>query len=157
MSSADADAGRTSPAQQVRLERAIQLAGFRLTPSRRAIIAQLVAHDGHLSADELADQMAEGVPPVSRMTVYRTLDLLRELGEVRPVYHRAGAASYVMMPDGAHHHFVCDRCRKVMDFDKCLADTAAEELADQLGVVVTGHVLALFGLCRECQAAISSG
>ena len=78
--------------------------GYRLTPARQAIVDALVRCEGHITADELAQQVRASAPHVGRMTVYRTLELLCELGVVRPIYQGTGAAHYILMANGSHHH-----------------------------------------------------
>ena len=138
-----------------RLERALQARGYRLTAARRAILAALTAAGGHVTADELAAAVAlaardGGAPRVGRMTVYRTLDLLGELGLLRPVYQGTGAAHYVLLLDGHHHHLVCSRCRRVIEFDECALAELAETVGRRYGFAVEGHLLEFYGRCSNC-------
>ena len=61
--------------------------GYRLTNARLAIITAPVNSAGHVTADNLADKVRQQAPHIGRMTIYRTLDLLYELGLVHPIYH----------------------------------------------------------------------
>ncbi len=140
-----------------RLERALQARGYRLTAARRAILAALTTAGGHVTADELAAAVAlaardGGAPRVGRMTVYRTLDLLGELGLLRPVYQGTGAAHFVLLLDGHHHHLVCSRCRRVIEFDECALAELAETVGRRYGFVVEGHLLEFYGRCAQCVA-----
>ena len=130
------------------LERALRARGYRLTPARRAILAALAAAGEHPTADALA----AAAPDAGRMTVYRTLDLLCELGLLRPVYQGTGAAHYVLLLDGHHHHLVCSRCRRVIEFDDCALGELAETVARRYGFVVEGHLLEFYGRCAECRS-----
>ena len=139
-----------------RLERALQERGYRLTAARRAILAALADAGGHVTADELAAAVARAprdriAPRVGRMTVYRTLDLLGELGLLRPVYQGTGAAHYVLLLDGHHHHLVCSRCRRVIEFDECALAELAETVGRRYGFAVEGHLLEFYGHCSECK------
>jgi Fur family transcriptional regulator, ferric uptake regulator len=124
--------------------------GYRLTIARQAIIAALVGCEGHITADGLARHVRENTPEVGRMTVYRTLDLLCELGIVRPIYQGTGAAHFVLMANGGHQHLICTRCHGVIEFDDCLTTGMAQQLADQFNFHVSGHLLELHGLCENC-------
>ena len=135
-----------------RLERALQERGYRLTAARRAILAALTAAGGHVTADELAAVVHQHAPTVGRMTVYRTLDLLGELGLLRPVYQGTGAAHYVLLLDGHHHHLVCSRCRRVIEFDECALAELAETVGRRYGFAVEGHLLEFYGRCAQCVA-----
>ncbi len=135
-----------------RLEQALQERGYRLTAARRAILAALTAAGGHVTADELAAVVHQDAPAVGRMTVYRTLDLLGELGLLRPVYQGTGAAHYVLLLDGHHHHLVCSRCRRVIEFDECALAELAETVGRRYGFAVEGHLLEFYGRCSQCAA-----
>ena len=107
---------------------------------------------GHLTADHLFDQMREAGSTVGRMTVFRTLDLLAEIGVVRPTYQGSGAAHFVLLEEGHHHHLVCIQCSKTVDFSDCsLADEFTQQLAQQFKFKIEGHLLEIYGLCDGCQ------
>ncbi len=131
--------------------RAMQAEGYRLTQSRQDILETLVTTGGHLSADDLSDQVRAAHPNVGRMTVYRTLDLLVELGLVRPIYQGTGAAHFVLMPDGHHHHLVCSDCGLVVEFENCTIGVMEKELSERYGFELSGHLVEFFGRCRDCR------
>jgi Fur family transcriptional regulator, ferric uptake regulator len=126
--------------------------GYRLTGSRKAILMVLVQTGGHVSADELAELVRAGAPGVGRMTVYRTLDLLHELELIRPVYQGTGAAHYVLMENGHHHHLVCSTCDRVIEFDDCVLAEMEKLVGQRFNFEITGHLLEFYGRCQECQA-----
>ncbi|MEW5987512.1 MAG: Fur family transcriptional regulator [Chloroflexota bacterium] len=130
---------------------ALQQKGHRLTAARRAIVNTLIDQGGHLSADELVILVQRNTPGVGRMTVYRTLDLLAELGLIRPVYQGSGAAHYVIMDGGHHHHLVCSNCAGVFEFDECALEEVAHLVGQRHHFQVQGHLLEFFGLCQQCQ------
>lgn len=131
--------------------------GYRLTASRKAIVEVLVKSAGHITADDLALQVRDFAPNVGRMSVYRTLEVLTELGVVRPIYQGTGAAHYILMTDGSHHHLMCNRCHTVIEFDDCFADEAqlalAQQLASKFNFHISSHLLELHGFCAACQGA----
>ncbi|MCL4869866.1 MAG: transcriptional repressor [Anaerolineae bacterium] len=130
----------------------LQTRGFRLTKARRVILEALIQAGGHLSADDLAAQVHENNANIGRMTVYRTLELLGQLGVVRPIYQGTGAAHYVFLHEGHHHHLVCTNCHQVIEFDDCTLDTVAEMVCGRFSFQLQGHLLELYGLCTSCQA-----
>ncbi len=95
--------------------------GYRMTAARRAILEAFVVSHGHITADDLVAVVRENAPNVGRMTVYRTLDIMCQLNLIHPVYQGTGAAHYVLLHDGHHHHIVCSICDKVIEFDECVA------------------------------------
>ncbi len=130
---------------------ALQEKGYRLTPARQAILAGLVACEGHVSADELVEIVHQYAPNVGRMTVYRTLELLTELGLIRPVYQGTAAAHYILLNDGHHHHLICSQCNKVIEIDQCALREMEYAISTHFGFEIHGHLLEIFGRCRECR------
>ncbi|MDJ0756005.1 MAG: transcriptional repressor [Ardenticatenaceae bacterium] len=124
--------------------------GYRLTSARLAIITALVNSAEHVTADDLADKVRQQAPHVGRMTVYRTLDLLCELGIVRPIYQGTGAAHYILMAKGSHHHLICNRCHGVIEFEECFAAMLIEEMAKRFDFHISSHLLEIHGLCENC-------
>ena len=131
---------------------ALEARGLRLTAARRAIIDTLVESDGHVTADELTALVRERATGIGRMTVYRTLDLLCDLGLLRPAYQGTGAAHYILLHDG-HHHLVCSDCGRVIEFDDCGLDDLSAGVARRHGFRVEGHLLELYGVCADCGEA----
>ena len=124
--------------------------GYRLTAARRVILDTLADSGGHLTADELTELVRQRSRAIGRMTVYRTLDLLCDLGLIRPVYQGTGAAHYILMEDGHHHHLICTNCSRVFEFDECMLDQLPEQVAERFGFKVRGHLLELYGTCADC-------
>lgn len=129
----------------------LQAKGFRITQARRVILDTLFNAGGHLSADDLAEQVHALAPQVGRMTVYRTLELLCELGIVRPIYQGTGAAHYIFLHEGHHHHLICNQCHQVIEFDDCALEEVAKVVCGRFNFQLQGHLLELYGLCPDCQ------
>jgi Fur family ferric uptake transcriptional regulator len=139
------------------MQRALEARGYRLTAARRIILETLAESGGHLTADELTDLVRRRVTGIGRMTVYRTLDLLCDLGLLRPVYQGTGAAHYILMQDGHHHHLMCSTCGCVIEFVECAFDDLHRQIAEHYGFRVDGHLLELYGICEECRLATADG
>ena len=133
------------------LNNALRENGYRLTAARRAIVAALVESGGHITADELVSAINHTPPQVGRMTVYRTLDLLQQLGRIRPVYQGSGAAHYILMNEGRHHHLLCSACGRMVEFDECAVSEMEAQIREHFQFEVQGHLLEIYGLCPECQ------
>jgi Fur family transcriptional regulator, ferric uptake regulator len=129
--------------------------GHKLTAARRVILETLLASGGHLSADELAERVRQAAPGVGRMTVYRTLDLLNDLGLIRPVYQGTGAAHYVWLHDGHHHHLVCSSCDQVIEFEDCVIEDVTDQLGRRFNFQIEGHLLELYGVCGDCSQVVN--
>ncbi len=137
--------------QAAEFETALQGNGFKLTAARQTILQVLAQSGGHVTADELADKVRAASPGVGRMTVYRTLDVLCRLNLIRPVYQGTGAAHYVLMADGHHHHLVCSGCGAVIEFDDCVLTEVERAIGGRYQFQVQGHLLEFFGVCAQCQ------
>ena len=125
--------------------------GYRLTNSRLTVARALLDSGGHLSADSLLEVIHQSDPTIGRMTVYRTLELLSELGLIRPVYQGTGAAHYIVLDGGHHHHLVCSGCDAVIEFDECGVEEISQQLARRFNFVVEGHLVEFYGRCQNCQ------
>jgi Fur family ferric uptake transcriptional regulator len=137
--------------QLVTLQNTLQHNGHRLTAARRVILEVLLASGGHVSADQLAEMVRTQAPQVGRMTVYRTLELLSELGAIRPVYQGTGAAHYILMENGHHHHLVCAGCDCVIEFEECVLAEIEEMVSGRFNFQIQGHLLEFYGICADCQ------
>ena len=127
--------------------------GHRTTTSRREVINAMLSFCGHMTADDLYASMRQNGSRVGRMTVFRTLDLLAELGVIRPIYQGSGAAHFVLLEDGHHHHLVCMQCDTTVEFHDCtVADELSQRLATQHNFTIAGHLLEIYGVCAACQA-----
>ena len=126
--------------------------GHRPTASRLEVVKMLQRVGGHVTADTLYEKMRDGGSSVGRMTVFRTLDLLAEIGIIRPIYQGSGAAHFVLLEGGHHHHLVCTQCDKTIEFEDCsLADGLSQQLANEHGFQISGHLMEIYGVCAECQ------
>lgn len=120
--------------------------GMRMTPQREQILAA-VRELGHATPE----QICETVPGVDVTTVYRTLELLEELGLVRHAHLGHGAPSFRPAED-EHVHIVCHSCGAVVDAEPDLVDPLAQRLQDESGFLLDRSHFTVFGRCRSCAA-----
>src|SRR5207248_5400321 len=83
--------------------------GLRMTPQRRAIVAEIMVTDGHINPSDVARRVRERVPGVNPSTIYRTLDLLEGLGILSHAHLESGA-EYHRIAEGKHVHLICSNC-----------------------------------------------
>ena len=134
------------------IKRKLSQLKYRVTASRSEVIEALLKAHGHITADDLFEQLRSQGSSVGRMTVFRTLDMLAETGIVRPIYQGSGAAHFVILEDGHHHHLVCIKCAESVEFSECtLADELSSKLAQNHNFKIEGHLLEIYGLCANCQ------
>ena len=133
------------------IQAALKEKGYRLTSSRQKIVRALLGCGGHVTADGLLEEVHEIDTTVGRMTVYRTLELLSELGLIRPVYQGTGAAHYILLDGGHHHHLICSGCDAVIEFEECGLQEVGKLLAERFDFAIEGHLVEFYGRCQNCQ------
>jgi Fur family ferric uptake transcriptional regulator len=124
--------------------------GYRLTPQRLMTIAAIEHSDGHISAEEIYAQVMAKYPHVNISTVYRTLELLKQLGLVTDTDFGEGRVRYHPVGKGHHHHLVCQECGAVTDLDEVVLAPLKDVLLRQYGFKADLRHLAIFGLCGKC-------
>ena len=124
---------------------------YRLTPQRIALLRLLAASDGHPSASQLYDQIKEQFPTTSLATVYKTLNVLKEMDEVLELGFSGDDNRYDGNKPYPHPHLVCIRCQKILDPEVSLAQNLIQEVAQSSGYQIVGHRLDFYGLCPDCQ------
>lgn len=123
----------------------------RLTPQRVELVRLIAASEGHPSASRLYDQIQVQFPTMSLATVYKTLDLLKELGEVleidlRDDSHYDGNKPY------PHPHLICTNCHRILDGELDTAvNNIVKEVEQTFGFRILKHQLDFYGLCPDCQ------
>jgi len=120
----------------------------RLTPQRRAVLDLIADRDGSFTAADLFQEARRHRDELGLATVYRTVDLLRRTGAVRPLAGDARPA-YVRCEPGHHHHLICLACGAVEETDLCGAPSPAE-LRRRYGFFAEGHELDVYGTCADC-------
>jgi Fur family ferric uptake transcriptional regulator len=126
-------------------------AGYKITPPRLAVLEVIQREGEHLNPAEILRQAQEIHAQTGRATVYRTLELLTQLGIVRPIYVGESGPTYIRA-EGGHHHLVCSHCGRVVDFDQCMADDMQRDLEARFGFQIRSHLLEFYGLCAACRA-----
>jgi Fe2+ or Zn2+ uptake regulation protein len=140
---------------QSRRAQALRQAGYRLTQPRLAILQVLERNDAGLSPDEIHQQGQGICASLGLVTVYRTLELLTELGVARRVHSEQRCHGYALA--GARRHYlICEKCHRVVEFPCAGLDDLIESVRQQTGYIITEHLLELSGLCPACQADRSS-
>ena len=131
--------------------RRLEALDHRVTPSRVAVIAAVLAQSGHFSVEEIMHQ-ARGV---GRATVFRTMRLLTELDIVCRVLLEDGSLHYRVSRRGHHHHLVCVSCGNVRDLDDCAVSDLVRELGAATEYEIEGHWLEFYGRCAACRSGVA--
>jgi Fur family transcriptional regulator, peroxide stress response regulator len=125
--------------------------GHRITPQRLAILREFADSDSHPSVETVYAAVKPNFPTTSLATVYKTIALLKEVGEVFEIGFGEGSNRYdVRMPE-PHPHLVCLKCRCILDADLDSLAHLTEILAASTGFRILGHRLDFYGLCPDCR------
>jgi Fur family ferric uptake transcriptional regulator len=117
--------------------------GYKATPQRMAVLRALV-EEQHQSLEEIRVRC----PEVGLVTVYRTLDLLGNLGIVRR-FDLGDGARYELA-ENHHHHMICESCGDISEFEECPLDPARLP-PESVGFEVRAHSLEVYGRCGACR------
>jgi len=124
--------------------------GYRLTPQRQLVL-QAVEELGHATPDEILAEVQQHASAVNVSTIYRTLEVLEELGLVRHAHLSDRAPTYHSVTDHEHFHLVCRNCHRVLSVDPDVVAPLAARLREEQGFVIDVGHLAIFGECVECE------
>ena len=139
---------------QKRLDQMIRMLrkkGGRLTPQRLAMLRIIAKSEGHPSAEQIYEQIKADFPTTSPATIYKTLSLLKDMGEVLELTFASVGSRYDGNKPYPHPHVICTKCSQILDPEFPAMDELAKEMAHQTGYEITHHQLNFFGLCPRCQ------
>jgi len=124
--------------------------GYRMTPQRLVVLAAIQNSEDHISADEIYAQVRSKYPRMNISTVYRTLELLTELGLVTQTDLGENRLCYHFADKGQHHHLICQKCGRVYNIDEALLAPFKKALFRQYRFSTELRHLAVFGRCARC-------
>jgi Fur family transcriptional regulator, ferric uptake regulator len=129
---------------------AMDEAGLRLTAPRRALAELIADEPGHFTSAELADRARQRHVDVGRATIFRTLEVLSELGVIERIDLPSGEHAYVGCAPSHHHHVVCSRCGRTAEIADAGLRTMAREAERRTGFRIDEHRVEFFGRCPDC-------
>jgi Fur family ferric uptake transcriptional regulator len=138
-----------------RLREYLRSRKLRMTPERRWVLQGVLSREGHFDADELLAFLHRRSMPVSRATLYRTLEHLTASGLVK--MHRFGRGHALFEPNygrNHHDHMVCDHCGDVIEFVNDQIEELQNQVCREHGFTATNHVMQIFGLCAGCREKV---
>jgi len=123
----------------------------RITPQRMAVLKILAESKGHPSVEKIYEQVKKQFPTTSLATVYKSVAVIKELGEVLELGFTDGSNRYDGNKPYPHPHLICTECRKIMDPSLSALADVTQKLVEETGFKITNHRLDFFGICPECQ------
>ena len=131
--------------------------GLKVTAQRLAVLETVASRpEEHLTAEEIFTLVIVSCPDIGLATVYRTIQLLNELGLIDRISFDDGAVRYEIgsAPDREqkhrHHHLICRRCGRVFSFQEDLLEELEAKITATTGFAVVNHEVKLYGYCKEC-------
>jgi Fur family transcriptional regulator, peroxide stress response regulator len=124
----------------------------KLTPQRLAILRILSGSEGHPSVEEIHQKLARDFPGISQATVYRTIMMVKSLGEVLELGFADGSNRYDGNRPDPHPHVICTRCKKIIDPTVSNLLELPRKIAEETGFEIVTYRLDIFGICPQCQA-----
>ena len=125
--------------------------GHPLTAQRRLLLDLLREADGHIDAKELYRRASSRDESISPATVYRTLNLFKELGLVDERRLGKVRCYYELKRSNEHQHLVCKGCGKVIEFESPLVTKLVDTIRREHGFKMTKAELYLEGYCLDCE------
>jgi len=129
--------------------------GLRMTPQRRAIVAEIMRTQGHISPTALARRVQGEMPGVNASTIYRTLTTLEEVGVLAHA-HLEGGAEYHRAAEAGHVHLTCSNCGSEDDLSIDEANAMIELIERHHGFQPDLTHFAISGLCADCAKELTA-
>lgn len=123
--------------------------GYRLTPQRELVL-RAVEQLQHATPDDVLAEVRKHSAAVNVSTVYRTLELLEELGLVRHAHLTDRAPTYHSTATPSHVHLVCRNCRGITEVDPEVIEPMTQSLRAGYGFSTDIGHLTIFGTCKDC-------
>lgn len=125
--------------------------GYKMTRARREIVDWVAGQHERFTANEIVESLVQ--TGVGRATVFRTLDLLVQLGYLNRIHSPTDCATYTLCDGGHHHHLVCTSCSRVIPISAPAIEAKLRGIARREQFRVSNHHLEVFGQCAACQGS----
>ncbi len=124
---------------------------FRLTPQRIELVRLVAASEGHPSATQLYTTIKDRFPTMSPATVYKTLALLKEMGQILEIDLRDDSHYDGNRPE-PHPHLVCTQCGRIIDGELRLTPDMIRQIENESGYRILRQQVTFYGYCPACQS-----
>ncbi len=124
---------------------------FRITPQRLAVLKVLAASEGHPTVERIYETVRAEFPTTSIATIYKTVNLLKQINEVLELGFADGSNRYDGNKPYPHPHVICTQCKKIIDPNLGSLKDLTKEVVAETGFQILTHRVDFFGICRECQ------
>ncbi len=125
--------------------------GYKLTRQRQAVVDVMTLANTRLTTAEVFAKAQRGCPDLGLTTVYRTLEILEQLGAIRRVHLEDGCEAFAPTAIEHGHYLICANCQTTIEFEGCDLSPMLDRIAVQTGFTIDQHWLELVGRCPKCQ------
>ena len=135
----------------IEMKQALLDGGVSLTPRREKLLEVLIDSDNHPSASEIHEGVRRYYPGTSLATIYNTIEILKETGQVLEIEFSGAANRYDGRIPDSHPHLICLECERVDDLQLAEDDGPLDEIAKATGYRIVRRRTDYYGICPECQ------
>jgi len=125
--------------------------GHRITPQRIAVLRVLLESRDHPSVEDIFEKVKVNFPTTSLATIYKTMSVLKELGELLELEFSNDHNRYDGNKPYPHPHLICTKCKKIVDPELGSLTDMTRELVSHTGYQILSHRLEFYGICPECR------
>ncbi len=125
--------------------------GYKLTRQRKAVVEVITRAHSRLSAADVFTHAQRVCPDLGLTTVYRTLEILEQMGVIRRMHLDDGCEGFAPASAEHGHHLICSQCQETVEFEDCNLNALLKRVSEQTGFTVEEHWLELVGVCPRCQ------
>lgn len=120
-----------------------------ITPERMNILSEVLDQKGHFKIEDIILKMSKAKDPISRATVYRTINTIEEAGLIK--YIRISNDEKVYELQTEHHdHMICEKCGNIIEFYDVELETLQNAICESRKFTPCRHTMKIFGLCEDC-------
>ena len=135
------------------LKKIVKQKGLKYTEQREIVLSILLQANGHLTAEEIYNQIKKDYPDtnVGIATVYRALSFLEEVALIASINFGTDGKKYESNIKSHHDHLICTQCARIIEFIDEEIEKRQEKIAKNNKFKITDHSMQLYGLCEVCQ------
>ena len=126
---------------------------LKFTTQREIVLKTLYENDEHFTPEGLYLFIKEKYPDVKAgiATIYRTLNLLEDSAIATSISFGSAGKKFELGVKPHHDHMICEKCGKIVEFENSEIEKKQLEIAKKFGFKLTGHLMQLYGICKDCQ------